>query len=164
MIDRVEAVAAEEGLLFRLGEARRGNTWDAHRLLHLALDEGAQVQGRLKEELLSAYFLRAENVADHDVLRRAAAGVGLEPGRVDEVLAGDEYADVVEQDIRRAGALGATGVPFFVIDDRYGIPGAQPAEVFTQVLEKAWTDAHPGLDLAGATSAGEACGPDDCAW
>ena len=163
MIARVEAVAAEEGLLFRLGEARRANTVDAHRLLHLALAAGAEVQARLKEELLSAYFLRGENVADHDVLRRAAATVALEPTRVDEVLAGDEYADAVEDDVRRAVALGATGVPFFVVADRYGVAGAQPTEVFTQVLERAWADTHPVLDMVAATANGEDCGPDGCA-
>jgi predicted DsbA family dithiol-disulfide isomerase len=162
MIDRVEAVAAEEGLLFRLGEAKRGNTVDAHRLLHLALADGPDVQARLKEELLAAYFLRAENVADHDVLAKAAATVGLDEVRVKEVLAGNEYADAVESDIRRAAALGATGVPFFVIDEKYGVSGAQPAETFTQVLERAWSESHPLLDIVGG-NADETCGPDGCA-
>ena len=159
MIERTEAVAAEEGLLFRLGEAQRVNTVDAHRLLHLALEESPETQARLKEELLSAYFLRAENVADHDVLRAAAAVVGLDADRVEEVLGSTEYADAVEADIREAAGLGATGVPFFVIDRRYGVSGAQPVETFVQVLERAWQDAHPPLQQVGA---GEACGPDGC--
>ena len=74
MIDRVEAVAAEEGLPYRLGEAQRANTVDAHRLLHLAAEQGRQ--GELKEALLAAYFLHAENVADPDVLSRVAGEVG----------------------------------------------------------------------------------------
>ena len=87
MVDRVEAVAAEEGLLFRLGEAQRVGTVDAHRLLHLALELGGpSLQSALKEELLAAYFLRAENVADHDLLRRTAEKVGLAANRVEEVL------------------------------------------------------------------------------
>lgn len=161
MIDRVEAVAAEEGLLFRHHRSLRVSTVDAHRVLHLALETGgAELQGRLKEALLSAYFIETENVADHDTLLRIATGVGLDEVRVKEVLAGDEFADAVEADIREAAALGATGVPFYVVDRKYGVSGAQPSEVFTQVLERAWADAHPVLDLVGGA---DACGPDGCA-
>lgn len=161
MIDRVEAVAAEEGLLFRHHQSLRVNTVDAHRVLHLALETGgSELQGRLKEALLSAYFVETENVADHDTLQRIAAGVGLDEVRVKEVLGGTEYADAVEADIREAASLGATGVPFYVVDRRYGVSGAQAPEVFTQVLERAWTDAHPKLDLVGGA---EACGPEGCA-
>lgn len=160
MIDRVEAVAAEEGLLFRHHQSLRVNTVDAHRVLHLALESGGpELQGRLKEALLSAYFVETENVADHDTLQRIAAGVGLDEVRVKEVLGGAEYADAVESDIREAAALGATGVPFYVVDRKYGVSGAQAPEVFTQVLERAWTDAHPKLDLVGGA---DACGPDGC--
>ncbi len=163
MVDQVEAVAAEEGLLFRLGEAQRVNTVDAHRVLHLALATGGPaLQSALKEELLSAYFLRAENVADHALLQRLAEGVGLAGDRVAEVLASQEYADDVEADVREAASLGATGVPFFVVDRRLGVSGAQPADTFRQVLQRAWDDAHPKLDLVGGGSA-DACGPDGCA-
>ena len=161
MIDRVEAVAAEEGLLFRHHQSLRVNTVDAHRLLHLALETGGpQLQGRLKEALLSAYFVETRNVADHDTLLDIAAGVGLDEVRVKEVLVGTEFADAVEADIREAASLGATGVPFYVVDRKYGISGAQPAEVFAQVLEKAWSESHPTLDLVGGA---DACGPDGCA-
>ena len=161
MIDRVEAVAAEEGLLFRLHRSLRVGTLDAHRLLHLALETGGPVlQGRLEEALFSAYFVETENVADHATLLRLAVAVGLGEGRVREVLGSDEYADAVEADIREAAALGATGVPFYVVDRRYGVSGAQPSEVFSQVLERAWADGHPALDLVGGA---DACGPDGCA-
>lgn len=162
MVDRVEAVAAEEGLLFRHHQSLRVGTVDAHRLLHLALESGGpELQGRLKEALLSAYFVETENVADHDTLAQIATGVGLDAGRVAEVLAGAEFTDAVERDIRQAAAFGATGVPFFVVDRKYGVSGAQPTEVFTQVLERAWADSHPQLDMVGATD--DACGPDGCA-
>jgi len=162
MIDRVEAVAAEEGLIFRLHQARRGNTVDAHRLLHLALSEGGPgLQGELKEALLAAYFTGAENPGDPDVLRKAAADTGLDAGRVDEVLAGGEFLDDVYADIERAAAYGATGVPFFVIDQKYGVSGAQPVEVFSQVLERAWSDAHPQLELVDSD---DLCGPDGCTF
>jgi predicted DsbA family dithiol-disulfide isomerase len=139
MIEGTDAVAAEEGLEFHHADAPHVRTLDAHRLLHLALEEsGPAVQRALKLELLAAYFTRAENVADPEVLRAAARQVGLDAERVEEVLVGDEYADAVQRDAEEAGALGATGVPFFVLDRRLAVSGAQPAEVFTQALEQAW--------------------------
>ena len=161
MQEQLIGVAAEEGLEMRLLDNVHTNTVDAHRLLHLALETGGAVQQReLKEALLAAYFTRAEDVGDHAVLRAAAVGAGLDAARVDEVLAGDEYAAAVAADVDRARAYGATGVPFFVVDERYGVSGAQPAEVFTQVLERAWADAHPLAEVVGG---GDACGPDGCA-
>lgn len=165
MIDRVEAVAAEEGLIYRLGQAQRANTTDAHRLLHLALREGGpEQQGRLKEELLAAYFLRAENPADAATLKGVAMTVGLMEDRVDEVLRSNEYADEVEADVREAASLGANGVPFFVIDRKYGVSGAQPVEVFEDVLRKAAAESLQTVGLpAGESAASGACGPDGCA-
>ncbi|HET6168508.1 MAG TPA: DsbA family oxidoreductase [Marmoricola sp.] len=161
MVDRVEAVAAELGMIWQHHKSLRVSTVDAHRVLHLALETGGpELQGRLKEALLAAYFIDTANVADHDTLQRIAGSVGLDEVRVKEVLSGTEYADAVEADLREAVALGATGVPFYVIDRKYGIAGAQPSEVFSQVLERAWAESHPTLDVvAGA----DACGPDGCA-
>lgn len=162
MIDRVEAVAAEEGLLFRHHQSLRVNTVDAHRVLHLALEVGGpELQGRLKEAYLSAYFVETLNVADHETLTRIAVAVGLEEGRVREVLGSRTFEDAVEADIRQAVAYGATGVPFYVVDAKYGVSGAQPAEVFTQLLQKAWAESHPKLDLVGGGA--DVCGPDGCA-
>jgi predicted DsbA family dithiol-disulfide isomerase len=162
MIDRVEAVAAAEGLLFRHHASLRVNTVDAHRVLHLALETGGpELQGRVKEALLSSYFIETENVADHGVLTRIATAAGLDSDRVAAVLGSNEYADAVEADIREASALGANGVPFYVIDRKYGISGAQEVAVFTDVLEKAWSEAHPKLDLVGGGA--DACGPEGCA-
>ena len=76
------------------------------------------------------------------------------------MLAATAYADAVERDIREAAALGATGVPFFVVDRAYGISGAQPVETFTQVLERAWSRGPPALEVVGGA---DACGPDGCA-
>jgi predicted DsbA family dithiol-disulfide isomerase len=158
MVDRVEAVAAEEGMVWRHHQSLRVNTVDAHRLLHLAAEHGRQSE--LKEALLASYFIDAENVADHATLVGIATRAGLDEARVREVLDGSEYLAAVEAEAREAAALGANGVPFFVVDRKYGIPGAQPVEVFTQVLEKAWSESHPDLDLVGG---GDACGPDGCA-
>ena len=105
MVDRVEAAAAEEGMVWRHRDSLRVNTLDAHRLLHLALAEGGpELQGRLKEALLSAYFADAENVADHAVLRRIATGAGLDDQRVEEVLAGSAYTDEVWAHQQQVGA------------------------------------------------------------
>lgn len=163
MQDRVEAVAAEEGLVYRLADTLHLNTVDAHRLIHLGLQQGGPaLQGAVKEALLEAYFVRARNVADHEVLRDVGTAAGLDPARVDEVLAGEEFAQDVWDDISRAQSYGASGVPFYVVDGKYGVSGAQPAEVFGQVLERAWADSHPQVEML-ATEAGEECGPDGCA-
>jgi predicted DsbA family dithiol-disulfide isomerase len=154
-------LAAEEGLAFRLFDTVHTNTVDAHRLLHLALETGGPaLQGELKEALLSAYFEQAADVGDRDVLTKVAVGAGLDEARVREVLAGREYADAVAADVAQARAYGATGVPFFVVDRAYGISGAQPAEVFSQVLDQAWAASHPVLQTVGGDA--EACGPDGC--
>ena len=155
-------VAAEEGLSMRLFDTVHTNTIDAHRLLHLALETGGPaLQRELKEALLSAYFESAADVGDHDVLAATAQRAGLDAERIREVLASDEYADAVAADIAQARAYGATGVPFFVVDQAYGVSGAQPAEAFSQVLEQAWAASHPVLQMAGGDA--EACGPDGCA-
>jgi predicted DsbA family dithiol-disulfide isomerase len=162
MQEQLIATAAEEGLAFRLLENVHTNTVDAHRLLHLALEIGGPaLQRELKEAMLAAYFSRAEDVGDPAVLRRLATGAGLDAARVDEVLAGDEFADAVEADIAQARAYGAGGVPFHVVDGRYGVSGAQPSEVFGQVLERAWSESHPVLETIGGGA--DACGPDGCA-
>jgi predicted DsbA family dithiol-disulfide isomerase len=160
MQDQVEAVAAEEGLVYRLADTLHLNTVDAHRVLHLALREGGPaLQGRVKEALLEAYFVRARNVADPDVLTEVAVGAGLDAAAVADLLAGDAFTEDVWADAEQAGRYGATGVPFVVVDGRYGVSGAQPADVFGGVLRRAWEDAHPAVQvLAG----GDVCGPDGC--
>ena len=160
----MEAVAAEDGLVYRLSETLHLNTVDAHRLIHLAHQQGGtELQGRVKEALLQAYFTEARNVADHDVLREVAVAAGLDAVRVDEVLAGTELTAEVHADIEQAQAYGASGVPFFVVDEKYGVSGAQPVEVFSQVLDRAWSESHPRIEVLATGDGGEACGPDGCA-
>ena len=96
------------------------------------------------------------------MLREVATSVGLDPSRVEEVLAGDEYADAVAADIRQAAAYGATGVPFYVVAGKYGLSGAQPSEVFAQALSQAWSETQPSIQTIGGDDAA-ACGPDGCA-
>jgi predicted DsbA family dithiol-disulfide isomerase len=136
---QMEQRAAADGLTFRMSGLRSGSTRDAHRLLQLAKASGQQ--DRLMERLQRAYFTEQESIFDHDSLTRLAVDVGLDRDDVTRVLSSDQYADHVDTDEAMARALGATGVPLFVIDRRYGISGAQPAETITDVLERAWAEA-----------------------
>jgi predicted DsbA family dithiol-disulfide isomerase len=163
MQERVREQAAAEGLTFRLGETLHVNTVDAHRVLHLALDEGGtEQQGRVKEALMAAYFEQARDLSDRQVLREIAVANGLDESRVDAVLAGQEYADAVRGDVARASAYGATGVPFFVFEETYAVSGAQPTEVFAQVLDQVWQETHPAPVTVLAGGAGDVCGPEGC--
>jgi predicted DsbA family dithiol-disulfide isomerase len=159
MLDNVAAQAASEGLDFRFDLSRAGNTFDAHRLLHLALEHGLQDQ--LKERLDHATFTEGSPVSDHDALRGLAVEVGLPVDEVDDVLASERYADAVRADVAQAAAYGINGVPFFVVDGRYGISGAQPAEVVLQTLEQAWSE-RPALQFVAADG-GDNCEGDACA-
>src|SRR5262249_24175721 len=116
------------------------NTRDAHRLLQLAKDAGRQDE--LMERLQRAYFTDQESIFDQDSLIRLAAEAGLDAGDASDVLAGDRYTDHVETDENMARALGATGVPLFVIGRKYGISGAQAPETITAVLERDWNEAR----------------------
>jgi predicted DsbA family dithiol-disulfide isomerase len=144
MNQRVSDVAATVGLDFRLADAQRGNTFDAHRLLQLAAARGLQAE--LKERLMKAYFTEGALIGDHDQLAALAVEVGLDGAEVRAVLAGDDYADDVRADLALARGFGITGVPFFVVDRTYGVSGAQEAATLTDVLQRAWTDAHPPVD------------------
>ncbi|WP_436699297.1 DsbA family oxidoreductase [Nocardioides sp. BYT-33-1] len=136
MMARADEVAAAEGLHFSHADALHARTLTAHRLLHLAKSHGRQQA--LLEEVLAAYFTRGESLGDHDVLRRAAAVAGLDADRVEQVLGSDEFRDDVMADVAQARAYGSSGVPFFVLDGRFGISGAQPTELFEQALTQAW--------------------------
>jgi len=114
MIDRMVSTGAADGLELRFDRARPGNTFDAHRLLHLALDRG--VQGALKERLLAATFTEGAPIGDADTLAGVAGLAGLDPDEARAVLDGDAYAAEVRADERRAATLGISAVPFFVVD------------------------------------------------
>ena len=133
---QMEQRAAQVGLTFRMGDLRSGNTRDAHRLLQLARERGRQPE--LVERLHRAYFTEQDSVFDRAALTRLAADVGLDPAEVTAVLDSDQFGADVTADEQTAQALGATGVPFFVIDRRYGISGAQPPELIGQALSQAW--------------------------
>jgi predicted DsbA family dithiol-disulfide isomerase len=160
MHEQVTALAAAEGLTYRFDRTQPGNTFDAHRLLHLAQARG--LQGPVKERLLHAYFTEGVAIGDPDALVAVVADAGLDAAEARAVLAGDAYADDVRTDMQRAAALGIRGVPFFVIDERYGVSGAQPADLFLDALRQAWAESHPITFVNGATGDG-VCEGDECA-
>jgi predicted DsbA family dithiol-disulfide isomerase len=137
---QMEQRAAQDGLEFRMDSLRSGNTRDAHRLLHLAKAHG--VQAELAERLHRAYFTEQASIFDHSSLTELAVQAGLDRDDVIRVLGSQEYGDAVDTDEAMAQALGVNGVPLFVIDRRYGISGAQPPEVITGVLDRAWAEAQ----------------------
>ncbi len=130
--------AAAEGLELHFDRTRSGNTFAAHRLIHLAAAHDAQ--DTVKERLMRAYFTEGEPIGDPDALVRLVAEVGVDSDEARAVLDSDRYADAVREDERLAGRLGIRGVPFFVLDRRYGVSGAQPADLLLKALEHAWND------------------------
>jgi predicted DsbA family dithiol-disulfide isomerase len=159
---RLVAMGAERGIDFQFDKARRANSFDAHRLLHLAADHGLQLE--LKHRLGRAYFTDGALISDHDVLRKVAVDAGLDPAEVDAVLESDRYTDAVRRDEAEAHDIGVGGVPFFVFDGRLGLSGAQPPATLRRVLERAWPDRVTGrIEVVDApTGDGEVCGIDGC--
>ena len=132
---RMERTAAEEGLEFHLAGGVTGNTIDAHRLLHLARDRG--IQGTVIERLYRGHFTEQRSIFDEASLLELVVEAGLEADEARGVLRGDAYADAVAADVREARGLGVTGVPYYRLDHRCAVSGAQPAELFTDALTRA---------------------------
>jgi predicted DsbA family dithiol-disulfide isomerase len=157
MQSRMTATAAMDGLEFRFDLARGGNTFDAHRLVHLAAAHG--MQGAMKERLMRAYLTEGEAIGDPATLERLAVEAGLPEDEVRDLLAGDRFADEVRDDERTAARFGIHAVPFFVVDRALGASGAQAPEVLGELLQRGWEAAHPAVEVV---SGGEVCGPDGC--
>ncbi|MEV5984282.1 DsbA family oxidoreductase [Streptomyces sp. NPDC052051] len=163
--DNLGAQAAAEGLRYRSTGRDHGNTFDLHRLLHLAKERGRQ------DELIGIFY-RANFAEERSVfaegkerLVELAVEAGLDAEEARGVLADPAaYADAVRADEREAAELGANGVPFFVLDRAYGVSGAQPAEVFTQALTRAWDERSAAKSVESVEPGdADACGPDGCA-
>ncbi|WP_285665939.1 DsbA family oxidoreductase [Actinorhabdospora filicis] len=155
----VAEAARGEGLEYTTDRVT-GNTFDQHRLLHLAKARGRQSEA--VDAFYRANFAEAVPVNDIEGTVAAAVQAGLDEAEVRAVLADpDAYAEDVRADEREAASLGASGVPFFVIDRAYGLSGAQPAETFTKALETAWAASRPSLVTLGG--AADECGDDGCA-
>ncbi len=135
---RLTALAAEEGLEYHLDRTQGGSSFDAHRLIHLGAEHGRQDE--VKERFLRAYFTEGEAIGEPGVLRRLAIEAGLPADETDDVLATDRFAADVRADEDRARLLGINGVPFFAIDERYGVSGAQSSELLFDAISTAWAE------------------------
>lgn len=127
-------MAKRAGLDYKMDTLILTNTFDAHRLTMFAKSQGLMKE--MTERILHAYFTESKHIGDHETLAQLAAEVGLNHEAVEKMLASDEMADEVRADERTAKQIGVTGVPFFLIDKKYALTGAQPTDVFVQVLEK----------------------------
>lgn len=133
MTGHVKSLAAIEGLEYDFDHGVMVNTFDAHRLAHHAKSQGLGPE--MHERLMRAQLIEGQTLNDVDTLVRLAEELGVEGAG--PVVTSDRYTADVEDDIRQARLLGATGVPFFVLERKYGVSGAQPVEVFTQALQTA---------------------------
>lgn len=132
------AVADGEGLCYNLDDTLSGNTFDAHRLLLYAAT--INKQDELLEAMYSSYFEKSLPLFSHQDICSVAESVGISAVDVMKVLESDQYTNEVLADRDLASQLGATGVPFFVVDMKYGISGAQPLEVFVETINAAWNE------------------------
>ena len=164
MVGQITEVARGEGLSYDFDALVPANSRKAHRLLHAAKRAGLDV-GAVKEALLSAHFERGEATSDDDVLARIGVAAGLDEDAATAALVDPDLEAAVADDIEQARQLGIGGVPFFVLQDKYGISGAQPAELFSQALAQVWEEIKPQqpsfITIPGTENA-PACGPEGC--
>ncbi|WP_404433023.1 DsbA family oxidoreductase [Microbacterium lacus] len=145
MLDRVTGVARDAGLEYRFDLLKHTNTVKAHELLHFAEEQGRQHE--MAERLMSAYFTEGRHLGDHDELASLASDAGLDAEQAREALSSGRYLPAVRADQAQATAYGINGVPFFVIDGKYGVSGAQPAEAFSQIVRQVWTERQETADV-----------------
>lgn len=149
----IAEMAKAEGIEFNWEGANSGNTFNAHRLIHLAQSKG--LGNEAQEAFFYSYMTQGLAIGERETLEDVAARIGLNPVEVDDLLDSEEYADFVKFDQEVAHEqLKVTGVPFFVFDQRVALAGAQPKEVFLQVFEKA-------LDTSTNSQAAQ-CSPETC--
>lgn len=134
MNENLKQQATDTGIKFDFDRVVPTNTFDAHRLLHLATKNGKQKEAQ--ERLFSAYFTEGKDVSDHSVLETIADQIGLEAGEAKRCLSSDEFANDVRQDEATAAAYGLRGVPAFVFNEKFLVSGAQPTEVFLGALNE----------------------------
>jgi predicted DsbA family dithiol-disulfide isomerase len=148
MMARVTGVAAGSGLEYRFDLLKHTNTVKAHELLHFAKEQGRQLE--LAERLMSAYFTEGRHLGREDELVSLAVDAGLNADAARDALRSGRHLAAVRADQAQAAAYGINGVPFFVIDGRYGVSGAQPAEAFTQIARQVWAERREGVAAATA--------------
>lgn len=126
--------ASTVGLEYNFDKVIPTNTFDVHRLIHLAAANGLHAEA--EERYFAAYFTEGKDLSDHDTLVGLATEVGLDREEARRTLESSDYADAVKGDIEEAEALGINAVPFFVFDRKYAISGAQPTHLFLETLQK----------------------------
>ena len=144
MLERVTGVAAEAGLEYRFDLLKHTNTVKAHELLHFAKQNGRQLE--LVERLMSAYFTEGRHLGREDELVDLATDVGLDADAARAALRSGRHLADVHADQAQARAYGINGVPFFVIDEKYGVSGAQPAEAFAQIVRQVWAEDRESVE------------------
>lgn len=150
--------AKNEGLDFQFDTMVLTNSFDAHRLLKFAAKQGKEAE--MNEALFRAYFTDSLHIGDHDTLLDIAERVGLDRTETQTFLNSEQLGKEVRQDEQQANQLGVTGVPFFVVNNKYGISGAQPTEVFLNTLQDVWSEDHP-LQMINSTE-GDVCVDGSC--
>lgn len=138
--ERLTGMGAEVGFAFHFDRIQLGNTFDAHRLAQAA--RGTAAEGGLVKGLFGAYFTEGRLLSDPDTLRDVAAAAGLDDGIVTAVLERGTEADAVRSDEAAAQELGVTGVPHFLINGAWAVPGAQDVDTLVTVLDRAWERAR----------------------
>ncbi len=151
--------AKQVGLEYNFDKAVVANSFDAHRLIQMAKQEGKG--DAAEEQLFKAYFTDGKNMSEPEVLAQIGAEIGMDAGAVRQMLQSEAYKEEVGHDITAAEALGINGVPFFVLDNKYGVSGAQAPETFLGALAQAWTEGRPAMTTLGDADSA-ACGPDGC--
>jgi predicted DsbA family dithiol-disulfide isomerase len=157
MSDHMAGVAKEVGLDFNFDKTIPANTFKAHQLIHLAAKAGRQ--DAMKERLFYAYYTEGQDINTVENLARLGAEIGLDATAIREALTSAAYGQEVRQDEYEAQQVGVRGVPFFVFDNKYAVSGAQPTELFQQVLDKVWSEKRPAVEVVAD---GAACGPEGC--
>lgn len=157
MLSQVTNMAKQAGLDFHFEKAVVANSLHAHRLLHFAKQH--QRQDALKEALLEAHFVKGQNIGNTTTLADIAQQVGLDLAAVKLVLANDSHTEEVQVDLYEAHQIGVKGVPFFVFDRKYAVSGAQPVEVFEEILQKAFAE-WATTQQPEVVAVGESCGID----
>lgn len=157
----VANIASQEGLTFDFDKVIVANSFDAHRLIHMATQYG--LQDKAEEYLFSAHFTEGKNISDHETLVELGVKIGLDRQEVIQNLSSGEYTNEVKRDLHEAQNMGIRGVPFFVINRKYGISGAQPSELFLQALQKAWEEEYPQLISLSSDESNNTCVDGTCA-
>ncbi len=159
MISQVAQIGKEAGIDFNFEKALITNTFNAHRLLHLAKKHNKS--NEMEEALFIAHFIDGKNVADPEVLITLAESLGIETKEAQQAVTSDQLDNEVNQDILEARDNGVSGVPFFVLNGKYAVSGAQPVEVFENALQQTYKETvSPFKDLSGDGSA--SCDADGC--